>query len=43
MLGIHDKDGMKAEDGIREIRFYVLLVLFLLILTEWGVYYYEQF
>ncbi len=40
---LESEDGMQAEDGIREIRFYVLLVLFLLILTEWGVYYYEQF
>lgn len=37
------EDGIEAEDGIEELRFYVLLVLFLLILTEWGVYYYEQF
>jgi len=37
------ENEMQAEDGIREIRFYVLLALLLLILTEWGVYYYEQF
>lgn len=37
------ESGMQAEDGIEEIRFWVILVLFVLILTEWGVYYYEQF
>ncbi len=36
-------EGVIPQDGIKEIRFWVILVLFLLILTEWGVYYYEQF
>jgi hypothetical protein len=38
-----EEGGMEAEDGITEIRFWVLLALFVLILTEWGVYYYEQY
>jgi NADH-quinone oxidoreductase subunit E len=36
-------EGVIPQDGIKEIRFWVILVLFLLILTEWGVYYYEQY
>lgn len=32
-----------AEEGLEEIWFWIVLALFILILAEWGLYYYEQF
>lgn len=36
-------NGIVPEDGLQEIWIWVLLALLLLILAEWGIYYYEQF
>ena len=38
-----DSNGIAAEDGLHEIWIWVLLALLVLILAEWGIYYYEQF
>ena len=38
-----DTSDAAREDGLYEIWVWVLLALLLLILAEWGLYYYEQF
>lgn len=40
---VSDSNAIVAEDGFHEIWIWVLLALLVLILAEWGLYYYEQF